>query len=234
MGKSVSLAVLYRFPISRYLHFLLLLLAIAAGYAYISGAAGPLWLHVARKTLPVLCLAAWTGRRGGLVTLGLLASALGEALLDAGPACFLPGVAAFVTAHLLYAAAFTSANRRAGGWLAIPFAAWAAAAYAAVHANLDVMSVPVAAYIFVICAMMWRSAAQAWPPPNWHFAWVGCLGAVMFGASDTLIALSRWSSFGAAPGWAIMALYWGGQALIAAWACVSLVPASPPAPAQPQ
>jgi uncharacterized membrane protein YhhN len=178
------------------------------------------------KALPVLCLAAWTGRRGGFVTVGLLASALGDALLDVGAAWFLSGMVAFLLAHVFYVAAFVGANNRLRLPHAVPFVAWAISAYAAVRANAGAMAAPVLAYVTVICVMMWRSAAQAWPSPNRRLAWVGCLGAVMFGASDTLIALARWSPLGTAPGWVIMALYWGGQALIAAWACVS--PAGPP------
>jgi len=61
------------------------------------------------KPVPVLCLAAWVGMRrpgatGRLVTAGLILSAAGDVLLELG--LFLPGLLAFLTAHLGYVGGF--------------------------------------------------------------------------------------------------------------------------------
>lgn len=193
----------------------LMLVAIAAGVSYLGGGgATQAWLRVASKTLPVLALAAWTGRRGGAVALGLLASAAGDALLDLG--AFLPGMAAFALAHAFYIAAFLRAEIRFRPWHAVPFVVWGIWAYSIIAPGLGSMAVPVALYMVIICAMMWRAAAQAWPSA--HIVRVfGLAGAALFGGSDTLIALSRFAGIPAHPT-GVMVSYWAGQFLIAAWA----------------
>jgi alkenylglycerophosphocholine hydrolase len=213
------------FPISPF-PSLLLLLAAGTGWAYLAGVGGT-W-SVALKAAPVLCLAAIVRRRSPLVCLGLVASGTGDACLDLGQ--FLPGVAAFMLAHVFYVGAFLKADNRFRPWHAAPFVAWGAIAFTAILPALAEMLVPVAVYLAVICVMMWRSAAQAWPAPIRRMAWLGCLGAVMFGASDTLIALARWRPGFSASGLVIMGLYWGGQVLIAAWGRQEFSPPSAPGP----
>jgi alkenylglycerophosphocholine hydrolase len=198
--------------VSSLLSGLLPALAVAASWAYLEGLGGG-W-RAALKAVPVLCLAAIVGRRSPLVCLGLVASGAGDALLDLGR--FLPGVGAFALAHAFYFSAFLKAESGLCVWRAVPFVAWGAIAFNAISGRLAEMTLPVAVYVAVICAMMWRAAAQAWPSPR-RLAWMGFAGALLFGASDTLIALSRWRPGFAASGMAIMALYWGGQTLIAAW-----------------
>ncbi|HEY3411473.1 MAG TPA: lysoplasmalogenase [Armatimonadota bacterium] len=219
-----------RFPVSSFPRLLLMLLAAGAGWAYVAGIGGT-W-SVALKVTPVMCLAAIVGRRSPLICLGLAASAVGDALLDLGR--FLPGVGAFMLAHALYISAFIKADRSLRPGYAAPFIVWGAIAFFAILPALGGMTLPVALYLTVICAMMWRSAAQAWPSTNHPLAWIGLLGAVLFGASDTLIALAQWRLGFSAPGIAIMALYWGGQALIAAWARFPFIHPSPRVPAPPR
>ncbi|HEY3269530.1 MAG TPA: lysoplasmalogenase [Armatimonadota bacterium] len=191
------------------LDILAIIIAAVSGAFYLAHAGEPQWVRLLTKALPVLCLAFLARRGNRLILAGLLASAAGDVALELW---FVPGVLAFLTAHVFYIAAFVGMERRLRPLHALPFAAWAAAAYTAVHMNLGAMAAPVAVYIGVICAMMWRAAAQA---DRGRWAWLGLAGALMFGASDTLIALARWTPGFAASGLLIMALYWGGQALIA-------------------
>ena len=67
-------------------------------------------LGLAVKPFPALALAAWVLLRcsrplGRLTAGGLVLSALGDVLLEAG--FFLPGLLAFLSAHLAYVAAFS-------------------------------------------------------------------------------------------------------------------------------
>ena len=189
----------------------LLLLAAAAALAFLAGMAldRPL-LRLATKAVPAACLAVMVAgdesRRGRGVAAGLGLSALGDFLLEARPSFFLYGLIAFLAAHLAYVAAFLLASRRPAPLRAIPFAAWGATAFALLRDELGGFLLPVAVYMAAIVTMMWRASA------------VGPLalaGAVLFGASDTLIAFDR---FHAPLPWApfpIILLYWAGQLLIA-------------------
>ena len=84
-------------------------------------------LCLAVKPFPALALAAWVALRcprllGRLTAAGLVLSAVGDVLLEAG--FFLPGLLAFLSAHVAYVAAFLSAERRPALGRAVPFLAW--------------------------------------------------------------------------------------------------------------
>lgn len=172
-------------------------------------------LRFAVKPFPALALAAWVALRcprhlGRLTAAGLVLSAAGDVLLEAGR--FLPGLLAFLAAHLAYLAAFLTADRRPALGRALPFFAWGLGAFAILRPGLGPMAVPVAVYVAVICAMMWRAAARVGSPGTPALAaLLGLAGAVAFGASDTLIAFDRFATPIPGARWAIMLLYWLGQ-----------------------
>jgi uncharacterized membrane protein YhhN len=93
---------------------------------------------------------------------------------------------------------------------------WLGAAGLWLWPALGPMRAPVAAYMLAIGAMMWRAAARVKggirtdPGP-----WAGLAGAVLFGASDTLIAADRFHGPLSGVGLPVMALYWAGQVGIA-------------------
>jgi uncharacterized membrane protein YhhN len=177
-------------------------------------------LRLAAKPFPALALAAWValgcrGRLGRLTAAGLALSAIGDLLLEAG--AFLPGLLAFLSAHVAYLAAFLSADRRPALGRALPFLAWGLGAFAVLRPGLGSMAAPVAVYVTVICLMMWRAAARVGSPGTPALAAaVGLAGALAFGASDTLIALDRFVEPIPGVRWPIMLLYWLGQWAIAA------------------
>lgn len=194
-------------------------LAIAAALLYLTGlVGGP--ARLALKPVPVLALAAWVAWRchrplGWLTAAGLLLSAVGDVLLETGR--FLPGLCAFLCAHLAYVAAFVSVTRRPALARALPFVAWGAGAFALLGPGLGSMALPVAAYVAVIMIMMWRAAARLGSHRTPALAaLVGLAGAVAFGLSDTLIALDRFDAPIAGVRLPIMLLYWLGQWGIAA------------------
>jgi uncharacterized membrane protein YhhN len=172
-------------------------------------------LAVTTKPVPVAVLALLVTRRGGTpaarrISAGLGLSAVADLLMEAS---FLAGLVAFLGAHLLYVAAFVADTRALRLARALPFAGWGVAAYAFLRPGLGPLAVPVALYVTVICLMMWRAAARVGDVPG--ASW-GALGAVLFGASDTLIAFNRFHAPIAGASHAIMVLYWLGQAGIAA------------------
>jgi uncharacterized membrane protein YhhN len=198
---------------------------------YLAGlAVGIPELCLAVKPFPILALSTWVTVRsreplGRLVAVGLLLSSLGDVLLETGR--FLPGLAAFLAAHLAYIAGFVAADRRSVPARALPFLAWGMAALAVIGPGLGRLAGPVAVYVAVVCAMMWRAAARVGGSGP-AAAWLGLAGAVAFGASDTLIALDRFAA--PLPGLRglIMVLYWLGQWGIAASAACSRSPVRRP------
>jgi len=172
------------------------------------------------KPVPALALAAWVALRclrplGRLTAAGLVVSAVGDLLLETGH--FLPGLLAFLAAHVAYVAAFLTADRRIALGRALPFLAWGLGAFATLRPGLGPMAVPVAVYVAVICTMMWRAAARVGSPGTPALAAaLGLAGAVAFGASDTLIAFNRFAAPIHGVRWPIMILYWLGQSGIAA------------------
>ena len=177
-------------------------------------------LCLAVKPFPALALAAWVALRcprplGRLTAAGLVFSAVGDVVLETG--LFLPGLLAFLAAHLAYVAAFLAAERRPALGRALPFLAWGLGAFAILRPGLGPMAAPVAVYVAVICTMMWRAAARVGSPGTPVLAaTLGLAGAVAFAASDTLIAWNRFAAPLRGVRWPIMLLYWLGQSGIAA------------------
>ena len=190
-----------------------------AALAYLAAlSSAPWWLLAALKPLPVLALAAWcwpeSGGRDRLVPAALVVSAAGDVLLALDR--FLAGVAVFLLAHVLYTAVFLTRTRRLAPWRALPFLLWGAAAYAPIAPVLGAHLVPVAVYVVVLCVMMWRAAAAVGHTgePR-REEWWALAGAVLFGASDTLLALYRFVTPWPDVPYAFMLLYWAGQAGLA-------------------
>jgi hypothetical protein len=83
------------------------------------------------------------------------------------------------------------------------------------------MAGPVVVYMLAIGTMMWRAAARLDGGAGRASGGAALAGAVMFGMSDTLIAVDRFHAALPAARYAIMALYWAGQAGLAASAVLA-------------
>lgn len=180
----------------------------------------PPGLRLLAKPVPVLCLAVavLAGGRGPYARwlgAGLLACAAGDLLIEL-PGRFLTGLVAFLLAHLAYLTALLAVERRPRLARALPFAALACAVYLLLLPGLRQLALPVAAYTLAIGAMMWRAAARVEPPPRLDAAWLAFAGALLFGASDTLLALDRFRGPLEGGSAAVLPLYWLGQLGLAA------------------
>lgn len=202
----------------------LVVLAVLGALAFVVGEIHDLyWLRLLTKPLPVLAMIVILGRPDlpdvpyrWRIRRGLMASVAGDMLLEWSDSTFLPGVGAFLIAHLFYIAAFVGEDRRPRALLAVPFALWGGAVVALLMPGLGEtgMLVPVAVYSTVICTMMWRATARLRPPATGMDVVLAAVGALLFAISDTLIAVDRFgTSFESAPYW-IIALYWLGQGAI--------------------
>lgn len=180
------------------------------------------WLRFLTKPLPVLAMAlALVGLRdhryARTIAVGLGLCIFGDIFLELSDTYFLPGMIAFLAGHVAYIVAFLGQTRRPAPLAALPYAAWIGWAGWFLWPHLGELALPVIAYTLVIFAMMWRATACATAEdPTTRWAWFGMLGALMFGTSDTLIALNKFHDPIAGVRVPIILLYWGGQALIAA------------------
>lgn len=186
----------------------------AAAYLWASGP-GPHWLGPWVKPWPVafLALVVWArgeGTLARLVTAGLAISAVADVAIGFA---FLPGLVLFLAAHLLYTAAFVTAERALRPLRALPFALYGTGMYAFLLPGLGGLAVPVAGYVVAILTMMWRAAARV--RSGDRAAWFGLAGALLFGCSDSLLALDRFRGPLSGVGSAIMLTYWAGQLGIA-------------------
>jgi uncharacterized membrane protein YhhN len=200
------------------------LLAIAGGAWALDQRA----LLVVFKPLTTLLIIAHAWRRGAgapvvrrLVLAGLWFSLAGDVALLWPQQGFVPGLVAFLIAHVLYIVAFTREHRFAAQPAALAVYALVAGTILAflwsrVPAGLRL---PVALYVLALTAM----AAQA--------AVVGVLtrgdevrrargllvGGALFMASDAVLAINRFALPVPAAGLWILATYWAAQWLIASW-----------------
>lgn len=175
------------------------------------------------KPFPVLALIGWLQDSADTplrrpIQLGLSLSLAGDILLAWPGDLFLPGLCAFLFAHLVYLHAFTRDCKRPG-WIALGIAGGLAGSMYGLFylAGLGALEVPVLFYSLAIAAMLWRALAR----PGEHVierrsAWFGALGALLFVISDALIGFDRFILQIPAGAYAIHLCYWLGQWGIAA------------------
>lgn len=150
----------------------------------------------------------WLGR---LVAAGLAVSAGADVVIERS---FVAGLAIFLCAHLVYVAAFVADERSLRPLRALPFVVYGAGMYALLRPRLGEMALPVAVYVAAITAMLWRAAARV--RPGERSGWYALAGALVFGLSDTLLALHRFRAPVPGAAYAVILTYWAGQLGIAA------------------
>ncbi|RXK65539.1 lysoplasmalogenase [Stenotrophomonas sp. MA5] len=167
------------------------------------------WLHWLAKPAATLLIAAmvWQVHPAGspsyrrAVLAGMLLSCAGDIALMLPMDAFVPGLLAFLLAHLCYIVAFRDGLRAGRGLLA-------AAVLLGAVAVLNVMGLwphlpapmrtPVMAYVVVLASMAVLALARVWARPQaaepepCSARWAAA-GALLFVASDSLLA---WDRFG--------------------------------------
>lgn len=177
-------------------------------------------LALLMKPMPVLCLLAFLlpvrNRDAALIAVGLVLSALGDVLLEASPALFLPGLVAFLLAHVAYVVAYLGRTGRMQLPRLMPVALFSAAAFHLLEPHLGAMRGPVIAYMVVISMMLWRAMATIGADGTGGLRpWLATIGAWMFAVSDLMVAWSRFVDPEAGLQVPLMLLYWAGQTAIA-------------------
>lgn len=165
-------------------------------------------IYAVFKYLPIL------EKRGKLVGLGLIFSLFGDSFLALpGGKFFVPGLGSFLVAQLIYSYAF-SLRSDVKPMLALPFLIFGASFFYFLAPKLGPLLVPVFVYITAICLMGWRAASRN--SASKPFV-LGLLGALVFIASDSVIAYSMFLNpemDKAVASLLIMITYYVAQALI--------------------
>ena len=166
--------------------------------------------------------------------LGLLLSLLGDIALLWPQQGFLPGLVAFLFAHIAYIVAFTRQHR----FLAQPaaltsYALVASAILALLWPSIPPgLRVPVACYVLALTAMSAQTAVvgMAAQGQERQRGRVLMLGGALFMTSDALLATNRFAlPLPAANLW-ILGSYWAAQWCIASWLKPAAADAAPATP----
>lgn len=198
------------------------LLAVLAGIDVLP--ASLLFVFKPLATLLIIAFAwprgARQGRQRRFIAIGLVLSLLGDVALLWPRQGFLPGLVAFLLAHLAYIAAFCVPVRLAARpWVFVAYAVVAAAILSQLWAGVPgALRAPVVAYVLCLATMAaqaavwWRSSAGRVDAP---LARSAALGGVLFMASDSLLAINKFAlPLPLASLW-ILATYWLAQVAIA-------------------
>ena len=177
-------------------------------------------LALLMKPAPVLCLLAFLlpvrNRDAALIAGGLLLSAVGDLLLEASPALILPGLVAFLLAHVMYIIAFVGRTSRLQLRRLMPVLVFTGLGLHVLGPHLGAMRDPVFVYVAVISVMLWRAGAQIGADGTGGLRpWLATIGAWMFALSDMMVAWSRFVDPEAGLKVPLMLLYWAGQTAIA-------------------
>ena len=177
------------------------------------------WLSVLLKPIPVLCMALWLavqpkrGRYQLLVIAGLILGAAGDVLLEL-EGLFIVGLLSFLLGHVAYILAFLQDSRKLFAGKALIAYAYGAVMFAVLltAGELGAMTIPVAAYVIVICTMLWRGLSRLGVPGiKPRSAQAGAIGSVLFTISDTVLAFTMFVAPIPLSSRIIMLTYWGGQ-----------------------
>lgn len=200
-----------------------LLVLLAVGAIAGAGVEGMRWLHYLCKPAATLLViararAAPPGPYRRWVRVGLVCSLAGDIFLMWPADLFVAGLAEFLLAHVAYIVAFARGARGPALAVAAPLlAAYAGANLCGLWPHVPAaLRGAVVAYTVVLAAMAALALARgARPPADGTRARLAALGAVLFVASDSLLAWDRFA--GPLPGAiaGVLATYYAAQALIA-------------------
>ena len=155
-----------------------------------------------------------------LIAAGILFSLGGDIFLMLPRDAFVWGLASFLVAHLFYIAAYISRAGMQLNWLLLaPFVLYVAVLLYLLLPHTGAVRVPVILYAVVLMAMGWQAAALWWAVRD-TAALLAMAGALLFIASDSILALDRFRAPIPQRDLLIMSTYYGALLLIA-WSVYS-------------
>ncbi len=152
------------------------------------------------------------GRTRILLTIALMLSSIGDIFLALPPAYFIHGLVSFLLAHLFYIALFLGIRRpqlsARNGVIAAGLAVYGVALVSWLYPSLGPMAAPVIVYAGVLLIMGFTASLCDTPKP------IVFIGALVFIASDSGIAITKFADAGAWLGYFTWTAYVLAQYLI--------------------
>ncbi len=176
------------------------------------------------KPLTTLIVIAWAATRGRSspaqrrrIVAGLWLSLAGDVCLM-WPAGFLPGLIAFLLAHLAYIAAYSVPVRfGAKPWVFVLYGGVAVAILSQLWGGVPAgLRVPVIGYVVCLACMAAQAAAWWRSDPGSRRALLAAVGGAFFMASDSLLAINKFAAPLPASALWVLSTYWVAQLCIAA------------------
>lgn len=121
---------------------------------------------------------------------GLICSLIGDIFLMLPTDRFLPGLGAFLLAHIFYIIAFASDINSLSWWPLIPLIIWGIVFFLFISPALGKLKIPVIIYIVIILIMTWL-AWERWIQMVQTETLLVLIGAVLFAISDNILAANR-------------------------------------------
>lgn len=150
-----------------------------------------------------------------LIVAGLICSLVGDIFLMLPSDRFIPGLLSFLVAHLFYIAAFASESPQPYALrYALPFLVYGVVMLLVLFPHLGRMKLPVLVYMLVILIMAWQALCR-WRVTLQPGSACAFFGALLFTASDSLLALNRFRGRVAHADFYILGTYFTAQWLIA-------------------
>ncbi|OWF53381.1 lysoplasmalogenase-like protein TMEM86A [Mizuhopecten yessoensis] len=181
------------------------------------------------KALPIWSLAFFVRQTAGVqqpdifpkeyyskfVMLGLLISSIGDAFLVSRPTLFIPGMLAFMVAHVCYLLAFGPSEVPDSRIKSI-FALAGVASFLYIADAIDscVMQLILLCYFAVIFTVGWRAEAR-YERNQTYSALFGSIGMFFFMFSDFIIAIAKWKFYVPFAEFIVLSCYYVAQFCIA-------------------
>lgn len=199
--------------------FLALAAAVLSTRADVLGLQQQVYVFRPVASLALIAMALWpaaSSRYRTWMSAGLVASLVGDTLLMLPQGLFVPGLVAFLAAHLCYIRAFATdgAGVRAPLLPGVPVLVAALAVLRYLWPSLGPMRVPVACYVATITVMSWQAIAR-WRVRRTPGAAIAAAGSVFFLASDSALAINRFMAPYAGAALVVMATYYAAQFALA-------------------
>ena len=125
-----------------------------------------------------------------LIITGLFLSMFGDIFLMFSEKYFVPGLIAFLMAHLVYISAFISVDGIHYSWICFIFLIAGILIFRMLNINLGKLQIPVAIYISAIAIMAWQSWELYLSTESYGFG-LAAVGTILFLISDFVLSVNK-------------------------------------------
>ena len=132
----------------------------------------------------------WGFNYSSLIVAGLFLSMFGDIFLMFSEKYFIPGLIAFLLAHLVYIAAFISVDGIHYSWISFIFLITGILIFKLLNKKLGKLQIPVALYISAIAIMAWQSWELCLSTGSCGFG-LAAMGTILFLISDFALSVNK-------------------------------------------